>query len=287
MRWEGKLSSVLTSTSAARPARTTTEAAKTLVEEAMMDGPLSRDRPTGPENQAAAQQDPTRRLLFRHRLPAPTRRNTAPAPAPVQGGMSPTAVAPVPSLTRESLHRAGSSLEEGEIDPVPELTMVLLTEATGRRSSRGGGPQARAGGRRAAAARLVDRTCPEARRLRGTAPRGAARVARWRRAVERAALAGGKAQRSARGGAASGLAARAGWRASGVVVRRSALGGGGRARSVLGLAAGGGCEHWWEAGKEIGRETRGVRDLGWVKFDGVHVAHVFNLRTWVPTFLKG
>jgi hypothetical protein len=30
-----------------------------------------------------------------------------------------------------------------------------------------------------------------------------------------------------------------------------------------------------------------VRDLGWVKFDGVHVAHVFNLRTWVPTFLKG
>jgi hypothetical protein len=23
----------------------------------------------------------------------------------------------------------------------------------------------------------------------------------------------------------------------------------------------------------------------WVKFDGVHVAHVFNLRTWVPTFL--
>jgi hypothetical protein len=52
-------------------------------------------------------------------------------------------------------------------------------------------------------------------------------------------------------------------------------------------AAGGGCELWWEAGKEIGRETRGVRDLGWVKFDGVHVAHVFNLRTWVPTFLKG
>jgi hypothetical protein len=50
----------------------------------------------------------------------------------------------------------------------------------------------------------------------------------------------------------------------------SALGGGGRACSVLGLAAGGGCEHWWEAGKEIGRETRGVRDLGWVKFDGVH-----------------
>jgi hypothetical protein len=30
-----------------------------------------------------------------------------------------------------------------------------------------------------------------------------------------------------------------------------------------------------------------VMDLGWFKFDGVHVAHVFNLRTWVPTFLKG
>jgi hypothetical protein len=74
---------------------------------------------------------------------------------------------------------------------------------------------------------------------------------------------------------------------SGVVARRSALGGGGRACSVLGLAAGGGCEHGWEARKEIGRDTRGVRDLGWVKFDGVHAAHVFNLRTWVPTFLKG
>jgi hypothetical protein len=36
------------------------------------------------------------------------------------------------------------------------------------------------------------------------------------------------------------------------------------------------------------RDARaGVRDLGWLKFDGVHVAHVFNLRTWVPTFLKG
>ena len=176
-----------------------------------MDGPLSRARPTGPENQAAAQQDPTRRLLFRHRLPAPTRRSTAPAPAPVQGGMSPTAVAPVPSLTRESLHRAGSSLEEGEMDPVPELTMVLLTAATGRRSSRGGGggPRARAGGRRAAAARL--------RRWPGGV--GLSSGQRW--------LA---ARRSARDGAASGVAARAGWRASGMVARRSALGGGGRAR---------------------------------------------------------
>jgi hypothetical protein len=100
----------------------------------MMDGPLSCAHPTGPENQAAAQQDPTRRLLFCHTLPAPTRRGIAPAPTPVQGGMSPTAVAPVSSLTRESLHRAGSSLEEGEIDPVPELTMVLLTAVTGWRS---------------------------------------------------------------------------------------------------------------------------------------------------------
>jgi hypothetical protein len=100
----------------------------------MMDGSLSRASPTGPGNQAAAQQNPTLRLLFRHRLPTPTRRGTTLAPAPVQGGMSPTAVAPVPSLTRESLHRAGSSLEEGEIDLVPELMMVLLTAATGWRS---------------------------------------------------------------------------------------------------------------------------------------------------------
>jgi hypothetical protein len=96
----------------------------------------------------------------------------------------------------------------------------------------------------------------------------------------------GAAQRA--GGARAGWRASAGRRTSGVAARRSARGGGGGARSVLGLAAGGGCEHWWwEARKEIGRETRGVRDLGWVKFDGVHVAHVFNLRTWVPTFLKG
>jgi hypothetical protein len=73
-----------------------------------------------PLSRAPAQQDPgTRRppnrtrafCSVRHRLPAPTtRRCTAPAPAPtpVQGGMSPTAVAPVPSPTRESLHRAGS-----------------------------------------------------------------------------------------------------------------------------------------------------------------------------------
>jgi hypothetical protein len=57
-----------------------------------------------------------------------------PSPSPCARGMSPTAVAPVPSLTRESLHRAGSSLEEGEIDLVPELTMVLLTATTGWRS---------------------------------------------------------------------------------------------------------------------------------------------------------
>jgi hypothetical protein len=252
-----------------------------------MDGPLSRARPTGPENQAAAQRDPTRRLLFRHRLPTPTRRGTG----PMQGGMSPTAVAPVPSLTRESLHRAGSSLEEGEIDLVPELTMVLLTAATGRRSSRGGGggPRARAGGRRPAAARLVDRTCPEARRPRGTAPRGAARAARRRGAIERAALAGGAAQCSARGGArrsergsgaswvarerGGGAAQRAGWRRPGAQCARA--GGRRRVRALVGSRKG-----------DRKRDVRG-RDLGWVKFDGVHATHVFNLRTWVPTFLKG
>jgi hypothetical protein len=42
-------------------------------------------------------------------------------------------------------------------------------------------------------------------------------------------------------------------------------------------------------GARIGRKEErraGARDLGfWVKFDGVHVSHEFNLRTWVPTFL--
>jgi hypothetical protein len=52
-------------------------------------------------------------------------------------------------------------------------------------------------------------------------------------------------------------------------------------------AGGAGHASCWEAGKERKRDAR-VRDLGfWVKFDGAHVAHVFNLRTWVPIFLLG
>jgi hypothetical protein len=38
-----------------------------------------------------------------------------------------------------------------------------------------------------------------------------------------------------------------------------------------------------EAG--LKRDTRVARDLVWVKFDGVDVAHKLKLRTWVPTFL--
>jgi hypothetical protein len=38
--------------------------------------------------------------------------------------------------------------------------------------------------------------------------------------------------------------------------------------------------------REKKTDARGERDLGlMVKFDGVHVAHEFKLRTWVPTFL--
>jgi hypothetical protein len=38
--------------------------------------------------------------------------------------------------------------------------------------------------------------------------------------------------------------------------------------------------------REKKTDVRGERDLGLlVKFDGVHVAHEFKLRTWVPTFL--
>jgi hypothetical protein len=33
------------------------------------------------------------------------------------------------------------------------------------------------------------------------------------------------------------------------------------------------------------RDARGERFRFLVKFDGVHVAHEFNIRTWVPTFL--
>jgi hypothetical protein len=79
----------------------------------------------------------------------------------------------------------------------------------------------------------------------------------------------------------------AGWRHG---ARADARGGGGRARGGVAGHVG-----WRRRGTRAGgkrerrgRETREVRDLGfWVKFDGVHVAHVFNLRMWVPTFLIG
>jgi hypothetical protein len=40
------------------------------------------------------------------------------------------------------------------------------------------------------------------------------------------------------------------------------------------------------SGKGEQERRAGLGDLGfWVKIDGVHVAHVFKLRTWVPMFL--
>jgi hypothetical protein len=88
----------------------------------------------------------------------------------------------------------------------------------------------------------------------------------------------------------------AGWRRG--LAERGAWGGGGRARS-----GGAGRSSWRQRGardggrrraraggkrERRGREMRGVRDLGFrVKFDGIHMTHVFNLRTWVPTFLIG
>jgi hypothetical protein len=66
---------------ATRAARTTTEAAKTHAEEAMMDGPAQpRARPTGPGNQAAAQQDP--RLLFRPSPPPGSYYSALHSPSP-------------------------------------------------------------------------------------------------------------------------------------------------------------------------------------------------------------
>ena len=59
----------------------------------------------------------------------------------------------------------------------------------------------------------------------------------------------------------------------------------GRAVAARKARAGGGREL---VGREKGEEERraGLGDLGfWVKCDGVHMAHVFKLRTWVPTFL--
>jgi hypothetical protein len=59
----------------------------------------------------------------------------------------------------------------------------------------------------------------------------------------------------------------------------------GRAVAARKARAGGGREL---VGREKGEEERraGLGDLGfWVKCDGVYMAHVFKLRTWVPTFL--
>jgi hypothetical protein len=81
-------------------------------------------------------------------------------------------------------------------------------------------------------------------------------------------MVGASGRRGARGGGA-------GW-------RRGAHGGGGGAREP---AAGSRREL---VGRGKGEQDRraGLGDLSfWVKFDGVHVAHVFKLRTWVPTFL--
>jgi hypothetical protein len=94
---------------------------------------------------------------------------------------------------------------------------------------------------------------------------------------------------SGRHGAQGG--ARAGARGGGAGWRRGARGvaaaghAGWQRCGKRALAAGGGREL---VGRGKGEEERraGLGDLGfWVKFDDVHVAHVFQLKTWVPTFL--
>jgi hypothetical protein len=62
-------------------------------------------------------------------------------------------------------------------------------------------------------------------------------------------------------------------------------------RGLLAVArrpAGGGAMDMNETAQVRERESRvgGLGDLGFfIKFDGVHVPHELNLRTWVPTFL--
>jgi hypothetical protein len=94
----------------------------------------------------------------------------------------------------------------------------------------------------------------------------------------------------------------AGWRRG--LTARGARGGSGGARGGGGAGCAGWQQRgarWWRGkrtlaaggGRELvrrgkGEEERraGLGNLGfWVKFDGVHVAHVFKLRTCVPTFL--
>jgi hypothetical protein len=95
---------------------------------------------------------------------------------------------------------------------------------------------------------------------------------------------GGGARADARGGGTGWRRGALGVAASGHAVAARGARGGGAGRTSWWPVAG---ASWWEAGKERKRDAR-VRDLGfWVKFDGAHVAHVFNLRTWVPTFLLG
>ena len=64
-------------------------------------------------------------------------------------------------------------------------------------------------------------------------------------------------------------------------------GGGGAASAVAGGGAVEECARHvqWARKKIVVWAGWGFRFL--VKFDGVHVAHEFNLRTWVPTFLIG
>jgi hypothetical protein len=141
--------------------------------------------------------------------------------------------------------------------PIPSAAPLL-----GQPKASAGGPQGGStGGRRREALGRWGISSEALRRPRGPAHGGAARAARRCGAGERAARRASWRVGWRRGLAAAGCAS---WRP----------------------AAG---ASWWEAGKERrGRETRRVRDLDfWVKFDGVHVAHVFNLRTWVPTFLIG
>jgi hypothetical protein len=60
----------------------------------------------------------------------------------------------------------------------------------------------------------------------------------------------------------------------------------GRVVAARGTRAGGGGRELVGSGKGEQERHVGLGDLVfWVKFDGVYVAHVFKLRTWVPTFL--
>jgi hypothetical protein len=95
-----------------------------------MDGPPSRGRPTGPGNQAAAQQDP--RLLFRPSPPPGSYYSArhSPSPNPCARGMSPTAVA----LRPPDLDPAGAS---------GAAVAMTLGRGGGGKGRRGGGERSR------------------------------------------------------------------------------------------------------------------------------------------------